>query len=83
MRNYVANEARSRSSSSSFANLQQLVRNWYGKRTFAKLHFLDDHQLKDIGLTREQLTYISSLSLSVDPTWKADRLRLMASHRVK
>ena len=83
MRNYVANEARSRLSSSSFANLVQLVRNWRSKRTFAKLHLLADHQLKDIGLTREQLNRISSLPLSVDPYWEADRLRLLASHRAK
>jgi uncharacterized protein YjiS (DUF1127 family) len=83
MRNYVANEARSRSSSSSFANLLQLVRNWRSKRTFAKLHGMDDHQLRDIGLTRDQLTRISGLPLSVDPLWEADRLRLLASRRVK
>jgi uncharacterized protein YjiS (DUF1127 family) len=83
MRNYVANEARSRSSSSSFANLLQLVRNWRCKRSFAKLHGLGDHQLKDIGLTHDQLTRISSLPLSVDPLWEADRLRLLASRRVK
>ena len=83
MRNYVINEAQSRSSSSSFANLVQLVRNWRCKRSFAKLHVLGDHQLKDIGLTREELARISSLPLSVDPVWEADRLRLLASHRVK
>jgi uncharacterized protein YjiS (DUF1127 family) len=83
MRNYVINEAQSRLSSSSFANLVQLVRNWRCKRSFAKLHLLADHQLKDIGLTREELARISKLPLSVDPVWEADRLRLVASHRVK
>jgi uncharacterized protein YjiS (DUF1127 family) len=83
MRNYVINEAQSRLSSSSFANLVQLVRNWRSKRGFAKLHHLGDHQLKDIGLTREELARISKLPLSVDPVWEADRLRLVASHRVK
>ena len=61
MRNYVINEAQSRSSSASFANLVQLVRNWRCRRNFAKLHLLGDHQLKDIGLTREELARISSL----------------------
>ena len=83
MREYVANEARSRLSSSSFANLVQLVRNWRSKRTFAKLHLLADHQLKDIGLTRDELSRIAALPLSVDPVWEADRLRLIASHRVR
>ena len=78
MRNYVINVARSRSSSSSFADLVQLVRNWRSRQTFAKLHLLADHQLKDIGLTREQLTRITKLTLSVDPVWEAARLRLDA-----
>jgi uncharacterized protein YjiS (DUF1127 family) len=83
MRNYVATQAQSRLSSSSFANLLQLVRNWRSRRVFAKLDSLSDHQLKDIGLTRAELTKISSLPISVDPIWEAERLRLLASHRVK
>ncbi len=83
MRNYVITEAQSRSNSSGFANLVQLVRNWRSKRVFAKLHLLGDHQLKDIGLTRDELSRIAALPLSVDPVWEADRLRLIASHRVR
>jgi uncharacterized protein YjiS (DUF1127 family) len=83
MRNYIINEARSRSSYSSFASLRQLVRNWQSKKTFAKLHLLDDHHLIDIGLTREQLHRINGLPLSVDPVWEADRLRLVASRQTR
>jgi uncharacterized protein YjiS (DUF1127 family) len=81
MREYVANEARSRLSTFSFSALRQLVRNWRARRKLAKLHLLDDHQLKDIGLTRGQLQHITGLPLSVDPVWEADRLRLVASHQ--
>ncbi len=82
MRNYVATQAQSRLSTSSFATLLQLVRNWRSRRVFAQLHTLCDYQLKDIGLTRAQLAKISNLPLSVDPVWEAERLRLLASHRV-
>ena len=81
MREYIANEARSRLSAFSFSTLRQLVRNWRCKRQLRKLHVLDDYQLKDIGLTRSQLRQISGLPLSVDPIWEADRLRLLASRQ--
>jgi uncharacterized protein YjiS (DUF1127 family) len=57
----------------------QLVRNWRCRRQLLKLYVLDDHQLKDIGLTRGQLRHISDLPFSVDPVWEAERLRLAAS----
>ena len=81
MREYVANEARSRLSTFSFSTLRQLVRNWRCRKQLHKLHGLDDYQLKDIGLTRGQLRLISGLPLSVDPIWEADRLKLLASHQ--
>jgi uncharacterized protein YjiS (DUF1127 family) len=81
MRDYVANEARSRSSTFSFSTLRQLVRNWRCRRQLFKLHGLDDYQLKDIGLTRGQLRHLSGLPLSVDPVWEAERLRLVAAHQ--
>lgn len=81
MREYVANEARSRLSTFSFSTLRQLVRNWRCRKQLLKLHGLDDYQLKDIGLTRSQLHRISGLPLSVDPIWEVERLRLVASHQ--
>ncbi len=81
MRDYIVNEARSRLSYRSFTSLRQLVRNWRARKTFAKLHLLDDHHLKDIGLTRENLRLLNALPLSVDPVWEADRLRLISSRK--
>ena len=81
MREYILNEARSRLSTFSFATIRQLIRNWRSKRQLLKLHMLEDCQLKDIGLTRGQLRYISGLPISADPVWEADRLRLIASHQ--
>ena len=82
MREYIANEARSRLSTFSFSTLRQLVCNWRSRRKLLKLHLLEDCQLKDIGLTRGQLRQITGLPLSVDPLWEADRLRLIASHQL-
>ena len=81
MRNYVINEAKSRQGYASFATLRQRLRNWRAKRNFAKLHLLDDHQLRDIGLTRENLRHINGLPLAVDPLWELDRLWLLASRK--
>ena len=82
MREYIANEARSRLSTFSFSTLRQLVCNWRSRRKLLKLSALEDYQLKDIGLTRGQLRQITGLPLSVDPVWEADRLRLIASHQL-
>ena len=81
MREYVFGKARSKLSTFSFSTFRCLVRNWHARRKLTKLHLLNDHQLKDIGLARGQLQYITGLPLSVDPIWEADRLRLMASYR--
>ena len=79
MREYVFGKARSRLSTFSFSTLRQLAHSWHASRKLAKLHLLNDHQLKDIGLTRGPLQHITGLPFSVDPVWEADRLRLVAS----
>ena len=79
MREYVFGKARSRLITLCLPILRQLVRSWRARRKLAKLHLLNDHQLKDIGLTRGQLQHITGLPFSVDPVWEADRLRLVAS----
>ena len=81
MREYVFGKARSKLGTFSFSTFRQLARSWRARRKLAKLHLLNDHQLKDIGLTRGQLRQISGLPLSVDPVWEADRLRLVASRQ--
>jgi uncharacterized protein YjiS (DUF1127 family) len=81
MRGYDFGKARPRLSTLSFSTFRQLVRSWRARRKLAKLHLLNDHQLKDIGLTRGQLQQISGLLPLVDPIWEADRLRLIASHQ--
>lgn len=81
MRDYVLNTAKSRSNAYGFGKLWFYVRNWHAKRNLLKLHLLDNHQLKDIGLTRSELAHLAKLPLSVDCIWEAERLRLVASHR--
>jgi uncharacterized protein YjiS (DUF1127 family) len=81
MREYVFGKARSRLITLCVSILRQLANSWRARRKLAKLHLLNDHQLKDIGLTRGQLRQISGLPVSVDPIWEADRLRLVASRQ--
>ena len=81
MRDYIFNEANSRQCYASFATPRQFLRNWRSRRNFAKLHLLDDGQLKDMGLTRENLRHIQGLPLSADPVWELDRVQLLASRK--
>ncbi|MFK8032884.1 MAG: DUF1127 domain-containing protein [Hyphomicrobiales bacterium] len=51
---------------------------WKNRRMMTKLVTLDDHMLKDIGLTRGDLRMVSALPYSDDPT---SRLRVLAVER--
>lgn len=81
MREYVLNTARSRSSAYGLGRLWFYISNWCARRNLLKLHLLDDHQLKDIGLTRGEVAHLARLPLSVDVVWEAERLRLIASRQ--
>ena len=81
MRDYVLNIAKSRSAASGLGKLWFYARNWNARRNLLKLHLLDDHQLKDIGLTRSEISHLAGLPLSVDVVWEAERLRLVASRQ--
>lgn len=44
------------------------ARVWIARREFAKLAGMSDHELHDIGLTRQDLRDATALSLDQDPT---------------
>ncbi len=81
MRDFIATMARQRSNRSILGLLWQRVRNWRMRRDLSVLERLDDVQLRDIGLKREDLQRLRHLPLSVDPQWELDRLRLLATRR--
>lgn len=67
--------AESRAWRASIAILRALLRAamwpakvWIARREFAKLAAMSDHELHDIGLTRQDLRDATALSLDQDPT---------------
>jgi len=82
MREYVLHQSEHRPGTSGMSAYWYWLRNWQSRLAFARLAKLSDYQLKDIGLTRADAVRLSSLPLSMDPIWEADRLRLVNSRRV-
>jgi uncharacterized protein YjiS (DUF1127 family) len=81
MRDYVYKESQFRARTFAWTSLRQVVRNWINRRSLRKLQDLNDHELKDIGLTRGDLYFVMRLPLTADPIWEMERLRMIAAHR--
>ena len=67
MRDYVLHQAEFRDKAFAFPRLRRVVRNWFARRSLARLETMDDHILWDIGLTRDDLRHGRGLPLDVDP----------------
>jgi uncharacterized protein YjiS (DUF1127 family) len=65
MREYALYQAQQSDQLSGHGLLAQLWRNWKAKRAVRRLQDLDDHLLKDIGVTRDEINWASQLPLSV------------------
>jgi uncharacterized protein YjiS (DUF1127 family) len=81
MRNFVFTQARARSGAYYLPKLRIILRNLKRRRGLLELQRLDAHQLRDIGLTPADLTYLGSLPLTPDLDWERERLRLLASRK--
>ena len=55
MRNYVLWEAQSREAYGRFTVVARVLRNWRHRKDLKKLRAMDDHMLRDIGLSRYQV----------------------------
>lgn len=74
MRDYVLTQSQSRQAAGRLTVVARLVRNWKHHRDMEKLLKLEDHLLKDMGLTRGLLLHLAALPLSVDVDWERERL---------
>jgi len=83
MRDYVLNEARSRSGTFAFPWLNRVVKNWLARRTLRKLAQFDDYMLSDIGLTRDDLRHGLSLPHDADLMGELDRVRSQRARGVR
>ncbi len=79
MREYILEQAHSRQPHGALTMLVRMVKNWRGRRQLRQLASLDDHLLRDVGLSRDALRTLARQPLTVDLQWEADRLRLIAS----
>jgi uncharacterized protein YjiS (DUF1127 family) len=81
MRDFVLAQAEIRDRSSAFPQLRRLLSNWRKRRRLHRLADLDDHMLRDIGLSRADIRGVLSQPLDVDPIWELERLA--SSHRLR
>ncbi len=66
MRDYALNRAAAAEATGSLSLLWGLLRNWRARRAVSRLDQLDDHLLRDIGVTREELRWAAGLPLSLN-----------------
>ena len=74
MRDYALNRAAAAEATGSLSLLWGLLRNWRARRAVSRLDQLDDHLLRDIGVTRDELERLSRLPLTADVQWERERL---------
>lgn len=73
MRDYVLTQALSYDRSGPFPVLRRLYSNWRKRRRLTDLQQLDDRILKDIGITRADLSATLAQPMTVDPVWDIER----------
>ena len=66
MRDYALNRAAAAESAGSLSLLWGFIRNWRARRSVARLDALDEHLLRDIGVTRSDIEWASGLPLTVN-----------------
>ncbi len=78
MREYVMHQASSRHGFGPLPTLVRVFKNWQARKSFRVLMTFDDNQLRDIGLTRNDLHKLMRLPLSADVQWESERLQLIS-----
>lgn len=73
MREYALHQASQEFHGLLFGDLRRAVKNWLKRRMLRQVQDLDDHILKDIGLSREDVTQAVDLPLAYDPILELER----------
>ncbi|MBL8789791.1 MAG: DUF1127 domain-containing protein [Rhizobiales bacterium] len=76
MRNYTETQAIQMGVHPRQALLPRLWRSWRARRSVRLLERMDDHMLRDMGLTREDLRWAQRLPLAQDAGAALEDLRL-------
>ena len=77
MHDFEIHEARSRQAYGRFTWLVRAFHNWRMRKTLTQLSRFSDYQLRDIGLTRQELSRLQHLPLDVDIAWDHERQALL------
>jgi uncharacterized protein YjiS (DUF1127 family) len=84
MRDYALHQAQTAGSLPGAGLLENLLRNWAARRAVRRMESLDDHLLRDIGVTRDEVRWAAGLPLSQNAALSLDeRSRLgISKHAV-
>jgi len=66
MRDYALHQAQVSGNLPGVGNLGTLIRNWSARRAVRRLADLDDHLLRDMGTTREDIVWAGRQPLTVN-----------------
>jgi len=81
MREFVVQQSLTRQSYGGFSVVVRMFRNWRMQKTYRHMQGLEDHMLRDIGLSREDLRQLMAMPLDADVAWELERRRLLASRQ--
>jgi uncharacterized protein YjiS (DUF1127 family) len=79
MRDYCQHEAASRMAYGRWTWVMRVFGNWRMRSDLRRLQQFNDHQLRDIGLSREDLVFFLSRPLGSDICWELERRQLLRS----
>jgi uncharacterized protein YjiS (DUF1127 family) len=79
MRDFCHHEASSRMAYGRWTWVMRVFGNWRLRSDLKKIQKFSDYQLRDIGLVREDLTFLLSRPLGCDICWELERRNLLKS----
>jgi uncharacterized protein YjiS (DUF1127 family) len=84
MKDYAFHQAQVSGSLPGAGLLENLIRNWLARKAVRRMESFDDHLLRDIGLTRDDVHWAAGLPLSQNAALSLDeRTRLgISKHAV-
>jgi uncharacterized protein YjiS (DUF1127 family) len=72
MRDYALHQAQVAGSLPGAGLFENLIRNWLARRAVRRMENLDEHLLRDIGLTRDEVRWAAGLPLSQNAALSLD-----------
>jgi uncharacterized protein YjiS (DUF1127 family) len=83
MKDYALHQAQFSESLPGHGILTRLLHNWQAKRSVTKLHLLDDHMLRDIGLTRADVEWAANQPLTINASLALEEISNKRWHGIR